>query len=467
MPEGLDDEERTRLNRHSSLRYKAMVARDKGARGILFASGPHSKVREELVPLRFDATQAGTSIAVASLSDAAADALVRRGSSYDLADLQATLDRQIQMPGFPLEGVTLGGRIDIQQQRSKGRNVIARLPATRPPPPPDDRGALPPAPPVLLVGAHVDHLGRGEGAGSLAKGSERDGIHAGADDNASGVAALLEVAAWLANEQAEGRLESVRDVVFAAWSGEELGLLGSAAWAEERAAGIQGDDPNDLSPRVAAYLNMDMVGRLRSQLSLLGVDSSPLWRRAIEERNVRIGLPIQPLEDPYLPTDATTFYLRKVPILSAFTGSHAEYHTPRDLPGSLDYRGLARVAQLVAGIAEEVAAREQAPVFVASKEPHRGVPRAGLRVYLGTIPDYTNPGDTAGLRLSGVAAGGPAERAGLRVGDVIVEVDGRAIENIYDYTYALEALEVGVPAEVVVLRGDSRTAVTLTPASRD
>ncbi len=456
LPAGLDEEQRRRLNRHSSLRYKARVARDKGARGILFVTGPHSKLQKQLVPLRFDASQTGTSIAAVSLSDAAADTLIRRGSRHTLVDLQAGLDRKIQMPGFVLEGLRLGGRIDIHQQRQKGRNVLARLPASNPRPAP-----------LILIGAHIDHVGHGEGTNSLARGEERGTIHRGADDNASGVAALIEIADYLAAEQAGGRLETSRDVVFAAWSGEELGLLGSTAFAERERVRLGPGHDQDLSAGIAAYLNMDMVGRLREKLSLLGVDSSPVWRRRIEQRNVAIGLPIQPLGESYLPTDATTFYLRRVPVLSAFTGSHEDYHTPRDVPERLNYESLAKVARLVAGIAGDLAADEDAPLYVATKNPAAGLPRAGLRVYLGTIPDYTNSESTPGLKLSGVAAGGPADRAGLHAGDVVIEVDGRPVENIYDYTYSLDGLKVGVPAEIVVRRGNSRTAVMLTPTSRD
>jgi hypothetical protein len=296
-------------------------------------------------------------------------------------------------------------------------------------------------------------------------------MHRGADDNASGVAALLEIAAYLTGEQREGRLDSARDIVFAAWSGEELGLLGSAAWAKdefERSGKRDENDPHeDLSPRIAAYLNMDMVGRLRGQLTLLGVGSSPVWPGEIERNNVPVGLAIVALDDSYLPTDATTFYLKQVPILSAFTGSHEEYHTPRDLSEHIDYAGLAEIAQLIAGISSSLAESEAAPPYLASARPAHGLPRAGLRVYLGTIPDYTNSETRPGLKLSGVAAGGPAEQAGLRAGDVIIEVDGRSVENIYDYTYSLDSLKVGVAVKVVVRRGDSQTAVMLTPTSRD
>ena len=472
MPSGLDDAERRRLNRFSSLRYKAMVARDKGAAGILFVSGPASKVREELVGLRFDASLSGTSVAVASLTDGTADRLVQAGSEHTLADLQAALDRGISMPGFTLEGVSLGGRIDIQQQRKKGRNVVGRLPATVPPEKAADGSVA--RVPAVLIGAHVDHLGRGEGAGSLARGEERGQIHRGADDNASGVAALVEIAHQLATAQREGRLETRRDILFAAWSGEELGLLGSAAWARDlletfpAAAGGHGANPHeDLSPALAAYLNMDMVGRLRGHLTLLGLDSSPVWASEIEQQNVPVGLAIVPVGDSYLPTDATTFYLKRVPVLSAFTGSHEEYHTPRDDPDTLDYESLADVARLMGRVAASLARAEEAPAYVATPNPGQGVPRAGLRVSLGTIPDYAQGSSEPGVLLSGVSAGGPAEKAGVRAGDVVIGLDGKKIENLYDYTFAIEGLEVGKTVPIVVRRGGSETTFQLTPASRE
>jgi membrane-associated protease RseP (regulator of RpoE activity) len=212
---------------------------------------------------------------------------------------------------------------------------------------------------------------------------------------------------------------------------------------------------------------MDMVGRLRDSLSMLGVDSSPVWPAEIEQRNVPIGLPITTVGDSYLPTDATSFYLRRVPILSAFTGSHEDYHTPRDLADRLDYEGLAAIAQLVSDMASSLAENPESPPYAASARPAQALPRAGLRVYLGTIPDYSNSESLPGLKLSGVAAGGPAEQAGLQAGDVVIEVDGRPVENIYDYTYSLDALRVGVPVKIVVRRGASQTAVMLTPSSRE
>jgi Tol biopolymer transport system component len=448
-PEGADPH----LRRYAGLRYKAMLARDRDAVGILVASGPRSRVRQELVPLAFDASLAGTSIAAVSLSDAAAQSLLD-GSGRDLGELQDALDAGQRVAGFEVPGLRLSANIDLRQERRVGRNVIGRLRLS--PEPDADR-------PAVLVGAHVDHLGRGGGSSSLARPEERGAVHPGADDNASGVASVLEIAQLLASERDAGRLTGERDLLFAAWSGEELGLLGSSHYVEGLA---DPHDPAGARLRIAAYLNLDMVGRLRDQLVLYGVGSSPVWPGLIERRDAPLGLPVAAREASFLPTDAMSFAAKGVPVLSAFTGVHEEYHTPRDTREKLDYGGMADIARLLAGIARSLAASPGAPEFTAVQAAGSALPRAGLRVTLGTIPDYAYAGGK-GVRLSGVSEGGPAARAGLEAGDVVVELGGQQVENIYDYTFAIDALRVGEPADMVVVRDGRRLVRSVTPASRD
>jgi hypothetical protein len=453
VPEGLSPESRRHLHRYSSLRHKAMVARDRGARGLLVVSGPNSKVREELAPLRFDVSLAGTSIAVVSITDAVAQSLLSP-SGHDLGALQDAADADSATRGFPLSDVEVAARVVLEQLRQSGRNVLGRLQVGAAP---SDR--------VVVVGAHVDHLGHGDVSGSLARPDEKGRIHPGADDNASGVAALIEVAELLSSQLQDGDLDARRDILFAAWSGEELGLIGSSHFVDELV------DPHDahasLADHVVAYLNFDMVGRLEDGLSLFGVGSSQLWPRLIEQQNVGVGLPISPQSDSYLPTDATAFYTRRVPILAAFTGAHAEYHTPRDTPDTLDYASMREIARFMAGVTQELASRDDAPDYVATRaDPREGRGPGAIRVYLGTIPDYAQS-DTIGVVLSGVSPGGPADRAGLRGGDTIVKVGERRIENIYDYTYALDELRVGEPVVIAVMRAGRRVELMVTPVSRD
>jgi hypothetical protein len=307
----------------------------------------------------------------------------------------------------------------------------------------------------------VDHLGRGEGPGSLARGEEKDKIHYGADDNASGVAGLLEIAEALASRAAAAGSGLGRDILFAAWSGEEIGLLGSNHFTRSY---FGSGAPGGLAARVAAYLNLDMVGRLNRRLILQGVGSSHSWPALIERANAPLGLPIATRADSYLPTDATPFYLGGVPILSAFTGAHEDYHTPRDTPEKLDYAGAERISRLIARIAWDLASGENRPDYAAQEKPRAAGQRAGLRAYLGTIPDYART-DVSGVALSGVAKGGPAEQAGVRAGDIVVGLAGKKVENIYDYTFVLETLDIGIPAEIVVRRGERTLRLTVTPDS--
>ncbi len=453
LPEDAPPALRTHLSRYGDLQYKAAVAKRAGALGLIVAPGPTSGYREPLVRLAYDAAGGTAGIAAVSVTDALARRLLAP-SGKDLADLQAALDGGRPEPGFAVPDIRASARIDIVRHKRTGRNVIARL----------DTGA-PQDAPALVIGAHVDHLGRGQASGSRALGEEKDRIHPGADDNASGVAALIEIAQALVAERAGGRLKAKRGILFAAWSGEELGLLGSTRFTRDLAERLGG---KSIAPAVAAYLNMDMVGRLDKHLYLFGTGSSTVWGREIERRNVPVGLSIVTKADSFLPTDATAFYLAGVPILHAFTGSHAEYSTPRDTPDRLNYEGLARVARLMAGIGRGLARADEVPDYVEQDRPEGSVTGSRRRstVYLGTIPDYAEEGVT-GVRISGAAKGGPADRAGLAGGDVIVRLAGTDIENIYDYVNALNGLKVGTPVDMVVVRDGRRVTLTVVPTARE
>ncbi len=452
LPENVASEVRQHLNHYAPLRFKAVAARDHGARGLIVASGPNAHVKEQLVTLSFDSSLAGSSIATISVTDAVAEHLLQP-TGKTLKELQDALDTGNPVLGFPLPGQTLAASIDIQQEKRTGRNVLARLPARQSP------GKT-----AIVIGAHVDHLGHGVGASSLAREEEKGRIHYGADDNASGVAGLLEIAQSLADQKAKGKLRLQRDILFVSWSGEEMGLLGSSYFT--RTFGDQKKELASLRPAITAYLNMDMIGRLDKNLIVQGIGSSSGWLAEIERFNAPIGLPLVTQNDSYLPTDATSFYLKEVPILNAFTGAHADYHTPRDTADKINYTGAEKITRLFAAIAADLATRPDAPDYRRMEQPATAVGRVAIRAYLGTIPDYART-DVVGVKLSGVAKGGPAEKAGVQGGDVVVELAGKKIENIYDYTYALDGLKIGTPVEMVVLRGDQRVTLTVTPGARE
>lgn len=447
VPENVAPKRRQELNRYAALRYKAMLARQRGAKALLVVTGPNSPNAGELAGLTFDSSLAGSEILAASISGRVTEALLA-GSGKDLRSLQGELD--VENPhasgSFPLQ-TRVRLATAVQHRKETDRNVLGVLP----PVPAGERAEY------VLVGAHYDHLGLGESGAMLRQGEEGQ-VHAGADDNASGVAAVLEIASALAAEREAAPGKPSRGVIFALWSGEELGLIGSTHFAAEPPVGLS---------NIVGYLNFDMVGRLReNRLTLQGVGSSPGWRRLIEKGNVTAAFNLNVQEDPYLPTDATALYLRQVPVLNFFTGSHEDYHRPTDRPDRVNHPGVERIAQFAHRIITDLTATSNRLEFAQVKETSgQGAgQRDSLRVYLGTIPDYTT--DVAGVKLSGVRAGSPAEEAGLQAGDVIVELAGQTIKNIYDYTFALEAVKIGQPAAVVILRAGERRTLAVTPQAR-
>ncbi len=455
LPEGITQERRNELSRYSSLRYKALTARQKGARGLIVVSGPNSKVVQQLAPMTFDASLASSGIAAISVTDAVGDKLLA-GTGKTLKELQDKLDTGDLMGGIDCKG-TLSANIVIQQEKKKGRNVLAVLPYGDKP----DPHVAP-----LIVGAHIDHLGSSGGSNSRAKGDEVNKIHHGADDNASGVGGVLEIAQWLADLKKQGKLPLKRDIIFAAWSGEELGLLGSNHFVEAYAKMIKGDANAKLTGMFAACLNMDMIGRFQKALVLQGLGSSSLWAKEIEKRNAPIGLPITTQKDAHLPTDSTAFYLKGIPSLNAFTGSHADYHMPSDTADKIDYVNAAKITKLMGLIARGIATADAAPDYIAMEAPKNSGVRTGLRAYLGTIPDYAQ-GDTKGVKLSGVSPIGPAAKAGVKAGDIIIKLGGKEITNIYDYTYVMGDLKIGKETTITVQRDGKSVDLKVTPGSRD
>jgi hypothetical protein len=247
-----------------------------------------------------------------------------------------------------------------------------------------------------------------------------------------------------------------RHVLVAFWSAEEIGLIGSNAFTTA--------PPVPLG-QIAAYLNFDMVGRMQNnRLIVQATGTSPAWGRVLERANVAAGFDLVVQPDPYQPTDVATFNQAGIASLAFFTGSHADYHKPSDLADRVNFDDLDRVVDMGAAVLRSIVDADQPPQFTKVDQPTSRGSVAGLRVTTGTIPDYAT--ETKGLVLGGVTGGGPAEQAGLMKGDVIVEIAGQTIANIYDYTYALELLRANQPVAVVYLRNGEKHTAMLTPAVR-
>jgi len=445
FPEDADTKTKGILARYADLRYKAMAARQRGAKALLVATGPQSPNAGETIPMSFDTALAGSGIVAASISSSVADSMFRalNDPSKTLEAAQKSLDTaNPHIAGFAMPNVAVTIHTDVVREKRTGNNVVGYLSATA-------AGASVQKP-WVAVGAHYDHLGRGENGNSLADKADRGKVHHGADDNASGTAAVLALGEMLASQP------RTRNVMLQFWSGEELGLIGSTAYVNK---------PLIPLGQLAAYVNLDMVGRMQdNKLSVQAAGTSPAWARVIEQANIAAGFDLQVQQDPYQPTDVASFNQASVPSLNLFTGTHTDYHRPSDTADKINYEDLDRIVEFAAAIVRRVGDMPEAPQFTKVEQSSNAGSRAGVRLFTGTIPDYS--ADVKGLLLSGVIGGGPAEQAGLQKGDIIVEIAGQTIANVYDYTYALEVLKIGQAVKVVYERKGEKRETSLTPGAR-
>ncbi len=449
VPASLDTEARIRFTHYSASRYKAMQALKRGASGFLLVTGPNTAGSGSLVTLGRSDSDAG--IVAASINTATAEKLLD-GCGQSLVELQTSLDDG-KIPDA-VKKLKLGSQVDfatrLDRKTGDCRNVIGLLPPV---------GEGPIADQYIMVGAHYDHIGRGVGLGSRAIAGEEGGIHNGADDNASGVSTLLEIADAMAKARrnADGSTPR-RGIIFACWSGEEIGVIGSTHFASHA--------PCPLG-QIAAYVNFDMVGRLRDgRLMLQAVGSSPGWPGLLERVNVREPLAILLQSDPYLPTDTHAFYPAGIPVLSLFTGVHDNYNRPADDADTLNYAGMEHVAKFAMHLANDLANRPDRLVYATIKRPKpKGGAGGSRRLYTGTVPDFA-AGDVKGMKISGTQGGSPAEKAGMKAGDIIIKMAGHKIASLQDYATVLKALKVDEAVEIVVKRNGKEVTLSITPTVR-
>ena len=354
------------------------------------------------------------------------DPIVKEALGKDLAALEAEIDETFKPHSGELTGWRIAGKTDLKQESRELKNVVAMIEAT------GDK-----AEETIVLGAHYDHIGYGE-AGSLQPGSKQ--IHHGADDNASGVCVVLEVARQLA-----ARPKLPRRVVFVAFTGEEVGLLGSSHYVAHPPVPLD---------KTIAMINLDMVGRLRDErLTIMGTGTSKAFGEILD------GVPSNGLKLTRVPvgagpSDQLAFYARQIPVLHYYTGMHREYHRPTDTFETLNIAGMRQVAKHVEETIVALAERPERPQFVAT--PMAKMSSGGRRAYFGSVPDF---GSDDGYRLAEVVADGPAAKAGLRAGDAVVEFGGQKVSGLEGFTELLSKYKGGEKVKTIVRRGEETITV--------
>ncbi len=422
------------LTQHASLITKAINARNHGAKAMIIANGKLGDSEEDLL-LRFGGISGpeNSGIMIAQVKNTVADSWLK-AAGKSLTDMQQQINTSGKPDSFALpDSLHLSLKIDIEATRARVDNVLAYLPGR--------------TSEYIVIGAHYDHLGRGD-SNSLAP-SQIGQIHPGADDNASGTAGVLELARLFA--PLKGQLD--RGILFMSFSGEELGLLGSAHWVQ---------NPTLPLDQCVAMINMDMIGRIRdNKVFVGGVGTGSTFQTILDQVQKKTPLKLEYSAGGYAASDHTSFVGKKIPVLFFFSGLHADYHKPSDTADKINAPSAAQLLDVVGDVALQLAAASQRPQFinVVEAKTTSGNSGGGYGPYFGSIPDFGEVKD--GVRFSDVRPGSPAAKAGLKAGDILVQFGDKPIHNLYDFTDALRSSKVGQVVEVKVMRDGQPLTVSV------
>ena len=447
---------------HISFATKVNAAFRHGAQALLVVNGPSDfepGTRADR-PMRYGSLGADTTASLPAAQLSAQSALaILSAHGLDLAAAQKALDESLKPQSRPLAGLSAALTIAAEEEQIETVNVLGLLPGNDP--------EL--ANEYVLVGAHMDHVGLGLHAGSRGGSEARGQVHNGADDNASGTAGTIEAARLLAADPEGLR----RSIVFATWSGEEWGLLGSQHYVEHPALPLA---------HCVAVINMDMIGRSKDgYVSIEGVGTSPGFKDLVVDTQLALGLglDVSLADRPADNSDQASFFAQDIPVLNFFTGLHDDYHMPTDDVDKINADAGAKIATLAGRVAQKLAAADARPVFTPLAPPadavasaHTSPPAPGAatrdgaapvpyRVVLGTSPDMGYQKDD-GVRISSVRPGTPAEKAGLLKGDLIVAFDGVDVRTLQDYATLLFSHKPGDQVVVTVIRGEQTLDLTAT-----
>ena len=421
---------------HSSLRKKVMIAKDHSAAGVIFTSGVKFDKSDNLIPLRYDQSQTNVTIPVIHITREVADLLFQESGNNLISFENNAIQMMEKFKSIGLKKI-VSVSTDVEYQRVQTQNIVGLLPGI------DEQLQNE----YVVIGAHYDHLGFG-GEHSGSRRPDRYEIHNGADDNASGVSVMMELAGMFSHHHS-----NARTMVFIGFGAEEMGLLGSKYFVK---SGLIGKD------NIQIMLNMDMVGRFDkkvNKISIGGTHTAVDLESKIESIISKTNLQYSFSPEGYGPSDHSSFYVSNVPVLFFFTGAHKDYHTPEDDAENINYKGMKSISQLIYSIADHFSTMDERLIFQEAG-PKKQEERQRFKVTLGIMPDYTYSA-TKGLRIDAVLKDKPASNAGLEKGDVIIEMNGGSVDDIYEYMHRLSEFNPGDEVKVKVVRGENKKTVTV------
>jgi hypothetical protein len=439
IPEEADSEKKFLFERYGSTGYKQMIARENGAKALLL-------VKDQIKTDNNREVVGASGIISVEISEKTAGTILGNGSE-SFSTLRDKLKNGDPAGNDFLFESDAEVRIQTRVERiiSQDNNIAGVIYS-------DNKDAD-----YIFIGAHYDHLGMGE-INSRSTGENRNQPHNGADDNGSGTVAVIELAEYFSGLKKDKPSNITHHLVFCLWSGEELGLLGSNRFVSDLPVPVE---------KVKGYLNFDMVGRMENnRLYVQGVGSAGEWKTLFERKNVVTGFDMKLSEDPYLPTDATSFYLKGIPVASLFTGVHNDYHTHRDRVEFINFEDLHRIVKFSSLVIKDLLKPDQLLTYNEVQVKARRGSRGGGSVSLGTIPAYAGS-DDPGVEIQGVRPGGPADKAGIETKDIIVGLNGKETNNIYDFMNVMNELKADVEVEIIVLRNGTQLQLMITPEARD
>ena len=405
-------------------RDKALLAKDMGAKGVLMVSGPATDANDT-----FESLSQGdysVEIPVLRIKRGVADKILK-GTNNSVAELEKRINSAMKPGGFTT-GTKVYAGSEIIKTKSTTRNVVMVVPG-------DDELLKNE---YVIIGGHFDHLGMG---GSSSRARDTVAVHHGADDNASGISLMIE----LAEKFALTKESHKRTLIFAAFSGEESGLLGSKYFTD--------NPPVDLT-KVNAMINLDMIGRLKdsSSLQIGGAGTAEGLKKLVRSLSDTTNVTLAFSDEGYGPSDHSSFYGKNIPVLFYSTGAHLDYHTPSDTWDKINYPGMVMISDLIFNVAAEFANNPERLKFTEAGpkvEMNRMMRRKG--VTLGIMPDFAGNVQN-GLRADFVTPGKPAALGGMKNGDIITSIEGKRVNNIQDYMYRMGQLKHGQTISVEVLR---------------